>query len=485
MSVTLAQDVVARAALRVRYRKAQAQLPFAQWLPVVTPEYQWDVRHLQPIIGAFQRMVDGDLDKLMVFLPPRHAKSETLTVRGSAYVIEQQPSTNVIVAAYNHTLAQRFSRKTRRIVRERVGISDERGATDEWETLASGTYRAVGIGGGITGMGGNWIFIDDPIKSRMEADSQTFRNRVWEWYTDDLLTRREPGAKMVLIMTRWHMDDLAGRILEADGPAWEVIHLPAIALEDDMLGREPGEALWPERYPPEFFADIEAQQPRTFSALYQGMPQPDGGAIFIRDWWDNQNRFDPRVRIRPVARVMFWDTAEEDKDDAAFTVGVVGELDAGYNLRIIDVVRQRVAFPDLVALIERTAHKHNRDGLLRAVDIEYASSGRQAYQTIMAQSPQWLRQLMRRYNPKSSKEIRAQAAAAWCQNGMVLLPMPDDSVPWLYDFERELYDFPTGTYKDQVDAFSGLVNRRKTELTQGYRQRRQPATESEQAYVAD
>lgn len=462
-------------------------LSYADWLPVVSPTWQWDAPHHIEIQRQLQRVTAGEINRLMIFLPPRHGKSESITVRYTAWRLEQDASMPIIVAAYNHTLAQRFSRKIRKIARERISLSNERSAVDEWETMQGGGVRAVGVGGGVTGMGGKLIVIDDPVKSREEADSATFRDRVWDWYTDDLYTRLEPGGAIILVMTRWHMDDLAGRILDSDdGPNWEVVHLPAIALEDDTLGRDAGEALWPERYPVAELDTIHASiGERGWNALYQGMPQPEGGAVFIRDWWDDRNRYDPREPFRPIARIMFWDTAEEDNDQAAYTVAVVGELGADYRLRIVDVVRERVAFPDLVTLITRTAERHNHDGKLHVVDVEYASSGRQAYQTIMAQSPEWLRRVMRRYTPRASKELRAQSAAAWCQNGMVLLPLPDESCPWLYDFERELYDFPTGKYKDQVDAFSGLVNRLKRELTLGYRQRVQPVNEGELAHAAD
>lgn len=447
---------------------------FREWLPARFPTMIWDARHQQMIYDVLDRVTSGEVKKLIITLPPRHFKSETVTIRYAAWRLINNPDMRVIIGSYNQTLAVRFSRRIRNIVRDEIAISTERKAADDWETGGKGGLRAVGVGGGITGVGGDLIIIDDPVKSREEADSPAFRERLWDWYTDDLYTRREPGAAIVLIMTRWHMDDLAGRILASDdAPNWEVVHIPAIALEDDPLGRQPGEALMPERYDVDALADIRATLgDRGWYALYQGMPQPEGGAIFLREWWDNQNRFDPRQTYSPVARIIYWDTAEEDDKDAAFTVGAVFELDADYTARLVDVVRQRVTFPDLVPLIERTAKRHNRDGLLRAVDVEYASSGRQAYQTIMAQSPSWLRRIMRRSTPRSSKEIRAQAAAAWCQVGMVLLPMPDASVPWLHDLEQELWDFPTGTYKDQVDAFSGGINRMKQELTHGFRQRR-------------
>src|SRR5690606_22580988 len=180
--------------MRVRYRKQRERYPFARWLSVVSPDWQWDAPHHQELLRHLQLVTEGEIDRLMIFLPPRHGKSELVTVRYAAWRLEQDPTLPIIVAAYNHTLAQRFSRKIRRIVRERMALSDERSAVDEWETTEGGGVRAVGVGGGVTGMGSRLIIIDDPVKSRAEADSPAYRERVWEWYTNDLYTRREPGA---------------------------------------------------------------------------------------------------------------------------------------------------------------------------------------------------------------------------------------------------------------------------------------------------
>ena len=449
---------------------------FRAWLPEASPEFDWTPAHLGMIQDAVGRVTSGTTRKLMLFLPPRHSKSETVTVRYSAYRLEQNPLLRVIVAAYNHTLAASFSRRIRRITRDRglVQLSRERNTADQWETEQGGGVRAVGVGGGVTGMGGDLIVIDDPVKSRAEADSAVFRDKVWDWYTDDLLTRREPGAAMILIMTRWHRDDLAGRILASDdGPNWEVVHLPALALDDDPLERKPGAALWPARFDEEELAAIRvAQGERGFWALYQGQPQADGGAVFLADWWHRRNRYDPEVDYHDtVARLIYWDTAEEDDTSAAYTVGVVAELTTAYRLRIVEVVRKRVEFPALLALIESTATRHNHDGKLRVVDIEYASSGRQAYQSLRMQADEWLARLMRRSIPRLSKVARAHAAASWCAVGMVELPEPGPLVPWLNDYERELFDFPTGAFADQVDATSGAINRVKRELEHGFRRR--------------
>jgi predicted phage terminase large subunit-like protein len=166
----------------------------------------------------------------MLFLPPRHGKSELVTVRYPIFRLEQNPELRVIIGAYNQQLAERFSRKGRRVARQRLSLSRERATAGEWETEAGGGIRAVGVGAGVTGLGADLILIDDPVKSREEAESQTYRDRVWDWYRDDLYTRQEPNCAIILVMTRWHEDDLAGRILASEeGPSWRVVRIPALA----------------------------------------------------------------------------------------------------------------------------------------------------------------------------------------------------------------------------------------------------------------
>lgn len=181
-------------------KKSDKPLTYREWLPVVSPTFTWTWRQTSYIIEHIEQMLAGDIDKLMIFMPPRHTKSETVTVRLPAYILEQDPSQRCILGAYAQALASKFSRKTRRIVQSRMKLSKDRTAVDDWETEEGGGLRAVGVGAGVTGMGGNWIFIDDPVKNREEANSQTYREKCWDWYTDDLYTRLEPGGKIVLIM---------------------------------------------------------------------------------------------------------------------------------------------------------------------------------------------------------------------------------------------------------------------------------------------
>jgi hypothetical protein len=236
----------------------------------------------------------------MLFLPPRHGKTELATVRYCAYRLEKDPSTRIILGAHTQELAAQFSRKIRRIVRQKMRLSGERYSQCEWETQAGGGLRAAGVGTGITGMGADLIVIDDPVKSRQEADSRAYRDRVWEWYTDDLYTRQEPDAAIVLIQTRWHEDDLAGRILMSeDGSEWRIVRLPAYAESQeerdawaermkrptglpDPIGREAGAVLWPERWPRHKLEGFRRTLGRSFQSLYQQSPLPSSGGLFQR-----------------------------------------------------------------------------------------------------------------------------------------------------------------------------------------------------------
>jgi predicted phage terminase large subunit-like protein len=175
-------------------------LSFDAWLPVVTSWWTWDWSYLRLIQAQLDQVTAGRVRKLMLFLPPRHGKSELTTVRYPVWRLERDPAMRVIVGAYNQTLADKFSRKSRRIALQRFSLSQERTAVEDWETTRGGGLRAVGVGGGITGQGGDLIIIDDPVKSREEANSPAYRERVWDWYTQDLYTRLEPGGSMILIM---------------------------------------------------------------------------------------------------------------------------------------------------------------------------------------------------------------------------------------------------------------------------------------------
>lgn len=222
----------------------------------------------------------------MIFMPPRHGKSELASKRFPAWCLGRNPKRQIIAASYNSDLANDFGRNVRNLVAEPefgqvfpgVTLAPDSQAAMRMNTNHGGTYVAAGVGTAVTGRGAHIALIDDPFKDREEADSERRRELVWDWYRSTLYTRLMPGGAIVLIQTRWHEDDLAGRLLEDGGDTWDVLELPALD--------EAGEALWPEWYPVDALHRIKAAVgPREWNALYQQRPQPDEGSFFKREWF--------------------------------------------------------------------------------------------------------------------------------------------------------------------------------------------------------
>lgn len=245
-------------------------------------------RHHQIIAEALEDVELGRCKRLMIFAPPRHTKSELASRRFPAWYIGKNPDKQIICATYGQEFADDFGHDVRQIVRgERYKLifpgcelSEDSQAKNKWRTKQGGIYISVGVDGPLTGRGANIALIDDPIKSKKEADSETYRNNVWNWYTSVFRTRLMPDGAVVLVMTRWHEDDLAGRLLEQSkngGEQWRVVSLPAMC---------EGEALWPEWYDVKALEAIKSVLvPRDWQSLYQQDPTPDDGEYFKREWF--------------------------------------------------------------------------------------------------------------------------------------------------------------------------------------------------------
>ncbi|HKY21288.1 MAG TPA: terminase family protein [Vicinamibacterales bacterium] len=244
------------------------------------------------MIAALERLARGEIRRLMVLMPPGSAKSTYVSVLFPPWLLAQNPQASIIAASHTAELAERFGRKVRNIIQEHAptlgyGIRVDSAAAGRWDTDAGGEYFAAGVMGPITGRRADLAVIDDPVKSRQDADSEVIRDRTWEWWRNDLFTRLKPDARVVLVMTRWHEDDLGGRLLadmESGGPKWEVLKLPMEAESNDPLGRKVGEPLWPEWFNDEMRAEAKRDQ-RTWSALYQQRPAPDEGTFFQKAWF--------------------------------------------------------------------------------------------------------------------------------------------------------------------------------------------------------
>lgn len=281
-----------------------AKRSLAAFTSYLNPEEPPATHHLL-LIDKLESVERGEIGRLMVFMPPGSAKSTYCSVMFPAWYVGRNSGKNVITASYSGDLAKRFGRKVRNIVDGPefrsvfdCGLSKDSAARGEWETEDGGEYFACGVDGAVTGRRGDVAIIDDPVKGRHEADSEHVRNIAWEWFKSDLKTRLKPGGAIVIIMTRWHEDDLAGRILPDDwygesgriigydGEEWEVLCLPAEAEENDALGRKLGEILWPEYLGHDLKQHKLSQDSRSWSALFQQHPAPDEGTYFKREWFN-------------------------------------------------------------------------------------------------------------------------------------------------------------------------------------------------------
>jgi predicted phage terminase large subunit-like protein len=425
-----------------------SSLTFEDWLEEVSPKFTWHWQHLRFMRDKLDQIRRGDLPgkkHLMINCPPRHGKSEQNTIRWPVYLLEQDPEQKIAIAAYNQRLANKFSRKARKIAQGRLHLSGDRTAVEEWETDEGGGFRAVGIGGGITGDGVHWLLIDDPVKSRADVISETIRETVWSWFTDDLYTRLEPGGHIVLTMTRWHEDDLAGRIIASDfADEWEVVNLPAIAEENDPLEREPGQALCPDRYDEKALAAIKRVLQEEFDSLFQGNPTRAEGNIFKRIWMNK--RYDQAFLPGFYNKVQTIDSSFKTgvgNDYSVIATWAASEVD----FYLLDVWREKVEMPDLLTAIKDQYGKWHPNAVL----IEDAASGQSAIQTIRRTTR--IPVIAYPVNDKGSKVARAEGVAPLFRVDKVQLPQGQDC-EWIDDWIKEHCGFPNAAHDDQVDTTS-------------------------------
>ena len=416
---------------------------FRQWIAGTDKRHRWDWTHQLVLYDLLDRVTSGECKRMIIAMPPRHGKSETVTIRYSAWRLRRDQKLNIIIGSYNQKLANKFSRRVRNIVGEHgVALAKDKRSVDEWETASAGGVKAVGVGAGITGFGGDLVIIDDPIKSRAHGESKVIRERTWEWFTDDIYTRLEPEASIILIQTRWHEDDLAGRLLKQtveDGDVWELVSLPAIT------GRDPGRALWPERFPIKRLDAIRRQMgSRSFSALYQQQPTPDDGGIFRREW------FSKVVASAPTG--LSWsrgyDLAVSTKTTADYTASFRCAFDADGNLYIADGFRRRMEYPDQRKyVIDRVREERNTTH-----GIESALHGMALVQDLQRDAKARGRSF-RSIRADGDKVVRANAWSGLAEAGKVILVRGG----WIDEFVEEVSSFPHGKHDDQVDAVSLAV----------------------------
>jgi len=428
---------------------------FRDWLCEVSPTFRWKWPHLVYIQERLEAQARGEVRNLMVLCPPQHGKSELVTVRYPVWRLELDPRLRVIVAAYNQGYVDKLARKIRRIAVARgcFHFATDKHAASEWELLEGGGLLAVGIGAGVTGNPAELAVIDDPIKGREDAESEVLREKVWEWYVDELSTRIQQDGQKLLVLTPWHEDDLRGRIMNSsEAKHWTVVRLPAISEGDgDPLGRTEGQPLCPERRNLEWLLDQQALSQRSFQALYQCNPTPREGSFFQVDRLVENVRGEVPTIVR-WSRA--WDLASS-RGSGDFTVGVLMGLDAMGRYWIADVTRGQWSPDERNQRMRQTAAL---DGVL--VSIRLPQDPGQAGK----EQAQALTRMLAGYSVKAipvsgDKQIRADPFAAQLNGGSVFLVR----APWNGAFVEELRQFPSGRHDDAVDAAADAFN----ELTAG------------------
>lgn len=448
--------------------RAMAAHGLAPFIFRIMPQYLMGWVHKE-ICDKLDRFLfdvqEGRSPRLMITMPPRHGKSELASRMFPAYALGRNPDLSIIATSYSADLASRMNRDVQRIIESEEYRAIFPGTTlygKNIRTVASGAYmrnsdifevvgrkgvyRSAGVGGGITGMGGDIILIDDPFKDRASADSPTIRNNIWDWYTSTLYTRLAPGGGIIIINTRWHMDDLSGRLLAAeaagDGDKWQVINFPAIA-EQDEPHRKQGEALHPERYSLEQLQKIRAAVgERDWAALYQQHPVPDGGAIFRTEWF---RYYTPRDLPQTFdAQVISWDMTFKDGDSTDYVVGQVWGRKGG-NFYLLDQVRRRMGFTDTMTAFIGLSKKWPK--VLRKL-VEDKANGPAVIDALKDHVSGIVP-----VEPDGSKTARAHAVTTLFEAGNVYFPSPEIA-PWVKQFAAELAEFPASAHDDQVDAMT-------------------------------
>jgi predicted phage terminase large subunit-like protein len=382
--------------------------------------------------------------RLIVCLPPRHGKSELLSHWVPVWFFENWPAGNVILTSYEADFAATWGRKVRDTIQAHkdkitVRISEESSSASRWNTLQGGGMVTAGAGGPITGRGGDLIIVDDPIKNWIEAQSETVRKNLLDWFFSTLYTRADPGATIIIIQTRWHILDLAGELIARQPKDWQEIRFPALAELNDPLGREPGEALCPERYSEEELKKSkETIGTMMFSALYQQNPAPPQGTIFHRGWW---NFYEEKPEFKAI--LQSWDCGYEAKEDSSYSVCQTwGVADNGFYL--VHQFRDRLEYPDLQRTVRMLAEEYSPDLIL----IEYQASGRSVVQDLYRTTRLPIKAVK---TTKESKLLRAELITPLVETGKVFLPQ---KAKWIGDFLYEMTVFPAGAHSDQVDALS-------------------------------
>ena len=421
--------------------------------------------HLELLSEYLRDVAIGKIKRLIISMPPRHGKSELSSKYFPAWYLGHFPDNRVILAGYEADFAAQWGYKARNILTEYgqrlygVSVSNNSSAKDRWDIEGhSGGMNTAGVGGAITGKGAHLLIIDDPVKNAEEANSKTYRDKTYEWFISTAYTRIEPGGSVVIIMTRWHEDDLAGRLLKEEPDKWTHLNLPAIAEENDMLGRNVGEALFPRRYNLEALVEIKRTQGAYwFNALYQQRPAAIEGAMFKRQYYryctlsegifslEKEDGIKRIVQFKDCRIFQTCDPAVSTKASADYFALATWAQTKDNDLILIDMIHMRLEAPDQVNIF-KNAYLKWRPAMQ---GVEPVGVGKTLFQILVREGLP-----IKELKADSDKVTRAMPAAARMEAGCVYFLR---TVPHLGELEDELLSFPTGSHDDMVDVLAYAV----------------------------
>jgi len=436
--------------IRLEAAKRLARERYDDYLTYVSNGRYKHAKHTRLICSKLRGLLAEGNKRLMFFMPPRHSKSFTVTESFPSYFLLKNPDKRVLCLAYGDTLSKRFGRENRKkVVSYGIELFDLKlaghtSATTMWELAEhAGGMHSTTIEGGVTGHGADCLIIDDPIKNATTANSSTYRDRLYEEYKASFRTRLHSGGSIILIQTRWHEDDLAGRLLKDNDENWDVVSLPAICETDnDLMGRKTGDPLWPEHGFDAEWADKTkiTVGSRVWDSLYQQHPTVQDGNIFKRSWMTNYY-----TAIPPGSTmIQTWDLPFKKSEGSSKCAGIVMAR-KGAQIFIIDMINEKMEFTESVAAIRQLTAKHPQ---ARGKVVEDKANGPAIISYLRKEIAGMIS-----IEPKGSKEDRALSVVPYFEAGNVLFPKPAGGKNiWMFELIDELIKFPNGTYKDVTDA---------------------------------
>lgn len=401
-------------------------------------------------------VADGRCDRLMFYMPPQEGKSQRVSRRFAEWLLQMDPTLRIVIVSYEYGRARRWGRYIKRDSERNpdLGIRLARDATaaGSWQTTAGGGIYCVGIGGSLTGEPADVIIIDDPVKGRAEAESVAYREAAWDWWEGTGKPRLSDRGRVVLIMTRWHEDDLAGRLLKNEPGVWRVVGVPAVAEHNDPIGRAPGEAMVSvQRRPLDYYTDLEATTSLyVFLSIYQQRPTAAAGNLFKRNRWKYWRPAE-KGKVQLGAQSLWWtdlwrfatvDLAASTKKSADWTVVSAWGMTPSGDLMLLDRVREQVGEEAHSLLVLPLVARYGLD----TVFIERGFIGTTLVVDLTAEGVP-----VTPLDPDTDKTTRAIPAANRQRSGRIWLPAGRD---WLDAWIEEHAQFPNGEFDDQVDTTS-------------------------------